>query len=244
VLAALEKTQAPIGLWSQDFSAAGNSIAFGRNSELDVYGVVLKGTVTVEESQGKTDRKISAGQWVAVHAPGAGVKLTAEGGAARMVLVLVGGPGPVGDAVKAFKSPKAKWQKRAAAISSVDLAKAQDLSWAGGAMHARTAFEGSGQRASLGVMMASKDAEVPRHKHDGTWEMVAVLAGDGTALKAEQPGDGPLSGKPVSAGSILAFPKDVDHAFQGSGKETTVALQIYAPPGPEQRFKKLAADAK
>ena len=42
-------------------------------------------------------------------------------------------------------------------------------------------------------------------------------------------------------GSIAVVPPSIPHAFQPSARRRTLGIQVYAPPGPEQRFKKLAA---
>jgi mannose-6-phosphate isomerase-like protein (cupin superfamily) len=106
-------------------------------------------------------------------------------------------------------------------------------------MHARIAFEGAGQKASLGMLMASKDAPVPQHQHDDAWEILAVLRGHGTARRADAPG-AELAAFAVSDGAVVAVPKATQHAWTPAGDVPLVAVQLYVPPGPEQRFKKLA----
>ncbi len=44
----------------------------------------------------------------------------------------------------------------------------------------------------------------------------------------------------VVDGSIFAVPPATKHAFKAAGTDPTLAIQVYSPPGPEQRFKKLA----
>jgi hypothetical protein len=39
----------------------------------------------------------------------------------------------------------------------------------------------------------------------------------------------------------VAVPSGVEHAFVPGGTRPFVAVQLYVPPGPEQRFRKLAA---
>src|SRR5262249_52438885 len=114
-----------------------------------------------------------------------------------------------------------------------------DLTWAGGAMHARLGFEGPA-RASLGVLMASKDAAVPPHRHDTSWEVLCALSAKGSAKRAKGSGSKEFESIEVAGGSVVTMPKATEHAWTPSGDAPLVAIQLYAPPGPEQRFKKLA----
>jgi len=245
VFAALGRTKSPVGVWTQDFAKAGNTLTFKRNKRVDVYGIVLSGSVQIGESRGR-GKSVTAGEWTAFHAAGAGVKISAKKAAAkatpaaRLVLAVVAEGTPIGEALKGFKSPKDRWQKRPSPLATVDLRKSADLAWANNSTHARIGFEGAGHRAAVSVLIASPDAVVPRHKHPNSWELIALLKGGGTLKKGKKPGDTELTSKTLSAGKIVAIGKGIDHAFSASGKEPTVAIQFYAPPGPEQRFKELA----
>lgn len=249
VFSALGGTKSPVGVWTQDFEKGGNALTLKRNKRVDVYGVVLSGNVHVGESKGK-GKSVTAGPWTAFHAAGAGVKIAAlqpnadSAPAARVVLAVVAEGTTIGEALKGFKSPKDRWQKRPSALELVDLKKSADLAWAGNSVHARLGFHGKGQRASVGLLIASADASVPRHNHANEWELLAILRGDGTMEKGKKPGDTKLETKSVGSGKIVAIPKGVEHSFKGSGKAPFAAIQFYAPPGPEQRFKKLAAGGK
>ena len=128
-------------------------------------------------------------------------------------------------------------------FESVNLAEAKDLAWGGGALHARIGFEGSGQRASLGVLMVSKDAPVAQHRHDTSWEILVALRAEGTLKRADSAESTELAPVDVSDGMVVAIPKNTLHGWQPSGTKALVALQLYLPPGPEQRFKKLAEPA-
>lgn len=107
-------------------------------------------------------------------------------------------------------------------------------------MHARIAFEGEGQRASLGLLMASKDAPVAEHRHDTSWEILIALSAEGTLKKADDPKSTETKAIPVSDGQILMVQKAHLHSWQPAGSKPLVGIQLYLPPGPEQRFKKLA----
>jgi hypothetical protein len=235
----------PAAVWSHDLGSKGATLAFPRSADVDLYGVVVKGRVKIRGVEaGKAQ---PAGEWTAFHVPGAGATFTADGGPARLVLAAVSGGDPIADAagrLHAKGAPKLAWKTRPAPIALVDLASSQDLAWAGGSMHARTAFEGDGQRASLGVLLASKDARVAEHEHDGSWELLAVLRPSGTFRRAAGPGAGALAAAPLTEGEIVAVPKATRHAWDGAPPNGLVAVQLFVPPGPEQRFKKAAAKAK
>ena len=45
----------------------------------------------------------------------------------------------------------------------------------------------------------------------------------------------------VDSGTTLAVQPPLEHAFEPDGRTDLFAVQLYMPPGPEQRFKALAA---
>ena len=110
-------------------------------------------------------------------------------------------------------------------------------------MHARIGFEGDGQKASLGVLLGSKDAPVTQHKHDGSWEILVALRAEGTARRAESAAASETAKVSVSDGTVVAIPKGALHAWEPGGTKPLVAVQLYVPPGPEQRFKELSEKA-
>lgn len=235
---------APAAIWSHDLPDKASSLTFPRHSGVDLYGVVLAGKVRVKplEMSSKGD---DLGRWGVFRAPGAGVAVAAVDGPARLVLAVVGDGGPIAETVALLKDRKSfkkvAWSNRPAPIETANLATAQDLAWAKGTSHARIGFEKG--RASLGVLFASKDAAVPQHQHDTSWEILAPLTADGTAKKATSSGSMELMEIPITDGMVVAMPKATQHAWVPGGKKALLAIQMYVPPGPEQRFKKLSADA-
>jgi mannose-6-phosphate isomerase-like protein (cupin superfamily) len=245
--------KAPAVIWSHDITSPGGalqgqagdaSVVFPRHAGVDLYGVVLRGNVQVKDAP-TGEGAISLAPWSAFRAPGAGVRVTADA-SARVAFALVSGGEPIAEVVVKLRGKdKAKldWVKRPGPLETVDLATKADLTWAGGAMRARIGFEGEKQRASLGVLIASKDTPVAEHRHETSWEVLAVLRGAGSALRANEPGASELALVPVSSGTVVMMPKGVLHAWSPDGTQPLIALQLYVPPGPEQRFRKLAADA-
>ncbi|HZF54362.1 MAG TPA: hypothetical protein VE093_37205 [Polyangiaceae bacterium] len=234
--------KSPAAIWSHDIATAGSSVTFAKHAGLDLLGVVLKGGVKLKgvEAAGAGP---SAGPWVAFRAPGAGVSVSALEANTRVIFALVSPGEPIAEAAAALRGKDAKklaWKDRPAPLQVVDLNASSDLAWGGGAMHARMGIEGDAQKASLGVLMASKDAPVPEHKHEGSWEILIALRAEGTARRAataEATETAPLK---MTDGMVVAIPKGALHAWEPAGTKPLIALQIYVPPGPEQRFKKLA----
>lgn len=235
---------APAAIWSHDLPDKGTSLTFPRHSGVDLFGLVLSGKVRVKplEPGAKT---MDLARWGAFRAPGAGVAVVALEGAARVVLAVAGETAPIAETAALLKERKTlkqvAWRGRPSAIETMDLNAAADLAWGKGAMHARLGFEGG--RASFGILFASKDAPVAPHVHDTSWEILAPLWADGTARRAAAAGATEMSDIAVTDGTVVAIPKGTLHAWVPGGKKPLLAVQIYLPPGPEQRFKKLAADA-
>lgn len=232
---------APVALWSHELAARA-TITFPRSANVDVYGVVVKGAVKVRGVEaGKAQ---AAPTWTAFRLPGAGGSITAEVGPASLVVATVSDGEPIREAaakLHAKGAPRLAWKARPAPVALVDLARAEDLAWAGGSMHARLAFEGAGQRAALGLLLTSADARVSPHVHDASWEVLGVLRPSGAFRRASAPGKDDLAAAPLEGGSVVAIPKGVTHAWDAGGSAGLLAVQLFAPPGPEQRFRKAAA---
>jgi quercetin dioxygenase-like cupin family protein len=79
------------------------------------------------------------------------------------------------------------------------------------------------------LLALPRGATVPEHVHAKETEMLYVLAGAGTLTVAG-------AQIPVTPTSVVQIPPNTKHAFTAT--EDLRALQIYTPPGPEQRFKK------
>jgi mannose-6-phosphate isomerase-like protein (cupin superfamily) len=112
----------------------------------------------------------------------------------------------------------------------------KDLSWAGGAMHARTYLEGPAAAvASVGWLEGT--APVAEHAHEGAWEVLCVVSAAGTMT---------IAGKPerLAGGTCVRVPAGVKHAWAPDPGTTLAAVQFYSPPGPEQRFKALAGEVR
>ena len=210
-------------------------LTFPKHAGLDLYVVLFDGEVSIKAADiaGKQKR---LWPWDAARVPGLGAMVECKEPTRAIFVLVTNTPGAtLGRA--AAPGQKVDWSKRAAPVSSVELDKQPDLAWGGGAYHARIGFEDGS--ASLGTLMTSKNAPVPQNVHDQQWEILAVLSGDGTLVR--MPAGGKEDDVPITAGTFASIPPGVPHAYRPAGTSPMLAVQLFLPPGPEQRFKKLAA---
>jgi mannose-6-phosphate isomerase-like protein (cupin superfamily) len=209
-------------------------LTFPKNRGLDLYVLVFDGEVSIkgEDIAGKQKR---LWRWNAGRVPGLGAMVESKE-PTRAILVLVANtPGStLGQA--AAQGQKVGWTKRPAPVTSVEVDQQPDLAWGGGAYHARLGFEDGS--ASLGSLVASKSAAIAQHVHEHEWEILAIFSGDGTLVRTV---GGREDDTPAAAGTFASIAPGVPHAYRPAGSSPLVAVQIFLPPGPEQRFKSLAA---
>lgn len=235
---------APAVIWEQSIGER-SSVVFPRDEVVEVMGVVLDGSVDLTAMEEAPKHTPVGGRWAAFRAPGGGVTLNGQGGkAARVALVVVAAER--GKALAAHLDqrdrpgapPSWSWNTRPGRIEIVSFAARPDLAWGGGSAHARIAWEGEPRpAAALSILRFSAEAGVAAHVHDAEWEILAAMEGDGVLVKTTSAGEERVA---VKQGSIVNVPVGLRHAWQPSGKAPLFAIQVYSPPGPEQRFKKLA----
>jgi quercetin dioxygenase-like cupin family protein len=85
-------------------------------------------------------------------------------------------------------------------------------------------------RASLELLAFKRGAKVPEHRHPSEAEIVFVTKGTGTLRVSDK-------AMVVSRGDLVYIPANTAHSFVTTAREGFHAVQSYAPPGPEQRFK-------
>lgn len=106
----------------------------------------------------------------------------------------------------------------------------------------------SGERSAASILLDHKNSgnsagaltlltlqpgfAAPLHRHTSA-ELLYVLAGAGTVSGHRRRG-GP---ERVEPGAAIYIPAGAPHAFEVAGDKPAVLLQLYAPGGPEQRFK-------
>ncbi len=108
----------------------------------------------------------------------------------------------------------------------------ETLSVLGGKAKVRIVFDAkvTGSSAmALDLVEFAPGSVVPRHVHEGAAEAMYILSGGGTLTVGTED-------LPFVAESILYIPADQPHAAKFSPADPTVAVQIYTPAGPEQRF--------
>jgi mannose-6-phosphate isomerase-like protein (cupin superfamily) len=226
---------APFFVWEQVLPPR-VVLTFPKHVGLDLYVVIFDGEVSIkaDDIAGKQKR---LWQWNAARVPGLGAMVESKEPTRAIFVLVANAPGStLGQAAAA--APKAGWTKRPAPVTSVELDKQPDLAWGGGAYHARLGFEDGS--ASLGSLMASKSAPVRQNVHEHEWEILAILSGDGTLVRTV---GGREDATPIAPGTFASIAPGVPHAYRPAGTSPLVAVQLFLPPGPEQRFKRLASGA-
>jgi quercetin dioxygenase-like cupin family protein len=122
-----------------------------------------------------------------------------------------------------FGSPEAQY-----AVSSRHVAKrplggdgAAASSTAQVLLHAENTGNGA---AALTLLEMAPGMKVPRHRH-GAAELLFIVSGAGK-----------MRGRRVRAGDGVYIAAGTPHEFDNDGKQALVAIQLYAPSGPERRF--------
>jgi mannose-6-phosphate isomerase-like protein (cupin superfamily) len=236
-------------IWEQVIGER-STLVFPRDEVVELDGVVLEGSVDVTPMEGKKATTVG-GPWSAFRAPGGGVTLSGTGGrGARAALVVVlADPAAKGAGLAAHLDRRDKpgapaswaWKVRRRPVVTLSFESRDDLVWGGGAYHARIGWEGQDHpAAALDLLRFSTDAGVAEHVHDHEWESLAVLEGDGELVRGPADREERI---PLRSGSIVTVPAGERHAYRPSGAAPLLAVQVYAPPGPEQRFKALAGKA-
>jgi quercetin dioxygenase-like cupin family protein len=82
----------------------------------------------------------------------------------------------------------------------------------------------------VGILEAEPGAEVPRNTHPGSAEILYVVTGAG---------DVTIGSEKIAFGAeeALHIPDGQPHAAKFAGPDRTVMLQVFAPAGPEERYR-------
>ncbi|NUP09288.1 MAG: cupin domain-containing protein [Polyangiaceae bacterium] len=222
-------------LWEHQI-APGATLTVPRDDAFAVIAVVLEGSAhdtPVIEDEPTPDGPLEP--LTGVFYRGGGFSLRAEGGAARVLLASV-----LRRDLGSFKTKGSTWSKRPTgsgdSIVRFDL-RTQAFVFGGGKMNAILGLEDRKDRApdaSCSLLGIAAGGAVPEHVHANEWELLAIVSGDGRMSLGEGPNK---ASRDVKPGNIVHIPKGVLHAFQSTSTEPVIAIQLYTPPGPEQRFK-------
>jgi len=110
---------------------------------------------------------------------------------------------------------------------------APEVRWAAGKMVAHLDVEkDNAPFAYVGRLEGT--AAVAEHTHDTSWEVLCAIEASGTFT---------LDGKPqhLAGKTCVSIPPKTKHAWAPDAGSKLVAVQLYSPAGPEQRFRALAA---
>jgi mannose-6-phosphate isomerase-like protein (cupin superfamily) len=112
---------------------------------------------------------------------------------------------------------------------------APDLKWANGTMHAHLDV-GAQTSPDLYFGRLEGTAPVAPHEHEHSGETIIAIEANGTFT---------FDGKESHLGpkQVLYVPRGIKHSWKPAPGSKLVAIQLYDPPGPEQRFVGLAARA-
>ena len=240
---------APAVIWEQAILDRA-SVVFPRDEMVEVMGVVLDGVVDITAMEMAPKATSVGGRWAGFRAPGGGVTINGSAGkAARVALVVVTTePGrSLGAHLEQRDRPGAappswNWKNRPKRVETFSFADRPDLAWGDNAYHARIGFDNSNNpAAAIDLLRFSADAGVAEHTHDRAWEILALLEGEGALVRYPASGEDRVEAR---AGAVITIPAGTRHAYKPSGKAPLLALQVYAPPGAEQRFKTMASPAK
>jgi mannose-6-phosphate isomerase-like protein (cupin superfamily) len=209
-------------------------LSFPKQAGLDLYVALFDGEVSIK-AHDIPDKQKRLWRWNAARVPGLGAMVECKEPTRAIFVLVANAPGAT-LAQASAPGQKTDWTTRPAPVVSVELDRQPDLAWRGGAYHARIGFEDGS--ASLGTLMASKSAAVPQNVHDHEWEILAILSGNGTLVRTI---GGHEDDATIAPGTFASIPPGAPHAYRPAGTSPLVAVQLFLPPGPEQRFKKLAS---
>jgi quercetin dioxygenase-like cupin family protein len=113
-------------------------------------------------------------------------------------------------------------------VTTVHAADVKSLPIAGGRGAVKLYLDGKPAAFAVDSLTADAGVRVPAHTHATSDEIIYVLSGKGTTTVAGKP-------VPTTPGQVIHIPAGVEHAL--TVDEKLVTVQVYAPGGPEQRFK-------
>jgi mannose-6-phosphate isomerase-like protein (cupin superfamily) len=149
----------------------------------------------------------------------------------------VKGTGMVVTAVARDTNEACSPQKKLTVVKQVVRASSTpEITWAKGAMKARLQV-GEKQKSRFYLGRLEVTSPIGEHVHEGTWEILAAIDAAGTFVR-----DGQQSR--VGPRQVVVVPPDTKHEWRPDPGSKLVAVQMYSPPGPEQRFLALAAADK
>jgi mannose-6-phosphate isomerase-like protein (cupin superfamily) len=236
-LSPLEEVSAQAAIWVHGIQPQAR-LSVPANDALELVVVGLGGELRARDTRPGTSApsEFRVDPWTALRASGAGIELVCAAGDCRAMLALIAPESTLDAAVGAASVPSAvalAHKPRRVPLELRSFEKVPLLTWQHGKNHARILFGGSDLGSplpfSLTLLQTLAPALIPPHSHESSWENLLVLEGRG---------DLELRGRsyPIAGGESLHIGPRVRHGYVASGQESFVALQLYTPAGPEQRF--------
>ena len=113
----------------------------------------------------------------------------------------------------------------------VDLGSLEEHQRAEGKLKVRILLdrEGGATFAAMSLLEGTADLDVPTHTHEDSAEVLLVDSGDGTMILGEER-------FALTPGRVVYVPPGTPHGYE-HGEAPLRVYQIYAGPGPEQRFR-------
>lgn len=108
----------------------------------------------------------------------------------------------------------------------------ETLPFAGGKLRVKIFYEQEEDalaHGALSLLDGDADLGVPEHVHEDSAEVLFIESGDGTMILGEDR-------FAIEPGKVIYVPPNTTHAYE-PGTQPLRAMQVYAPPGPEQRFR-------
>jgi mannose-6-phosphate isomerase-like protein (cupin superfamily) len=118
-------------------------------------------------------------------------------------------------------------------IRIASIATTPPLTALGGGLEIRILLDADGsgaEHAAVSWLEGAPDLAVPEHRHPGSAEILLIEEGEGTM----RIGDREIAVRP---GAAIYVPEGALHSLRSAGTRPLRALQVYAPGGPEQRFR-------
>lgn len=197
--------------------------------DVDTMIVAVAGSGNARGLEEPSPRQLA--RWDAIHAPGLGVELATRTLDLTIVLALAPTTGTLATAIDG-----APWKDRPSSSARIELRTTEELAWGDGKFRVRIGFGApESPNLSLAILYLDPGATVPLHEH-GETEVITTIDGAGETTIAG-------TSQPVAIGSTIAIPPKTQHGVRTT-TSSLLCVQTYAPAGPEQRFRKLAAEAK
>lgn len=208
--------------------APGSECTIPATSGVDAIVLALDGAATASAD----GTSINLERWDALRVPGLAVVLRTRTPGLTALLALATDSGDLATRLVERRA----WTERPGVVHHVATDDTEELVWGGGGFRARIAFGApDSPLVGLEVLRFAATQAIPPHEHE-SWEVITVLAGSGTMRVAEVD-------TAITPTMHVAIPPTIRHQA-AAGAEDVVVVQSYSPAGAEQRFVKLAADAR